>query len=277
MPDHTPSALASGRVDAVVFDLLYTLAHPGTYPGGVDRIAWLASLIHVNEAALREGDREFERAVDSGQGPGTGQPNLHGSWRTVERTLETGGAPGCDGIEPEIQWALDSAKSLGGVCDDHTLALIRQDWDLTRREALRHPDPSAIPTIRALQKAGIKVGVLSNTHTMEVRTWPDGPLAEVVDAAVFSHEIGVMKPDAAAYAAILNLLGARADRAVYVGDGGSDELVGATDAGFALVVLAEKAPQTLTPQRITVLRAQSHTTIKDLSELPGLVGVDGER
>jgi len=32
------------RVDAVVFDLLFTLVHPGTYPNGTDRAGWLADI-----------------------------------------------------------------------------------------------------------------------------------------------------------------------------------------------------------------------------------------
>jgi FMN phosphatase YigB (HAD superfamily) len=58
------------------------------------------------------------------------------------------------------------------------------------------------------------------------------PLRELVDAAVFSYEAGVAKPDQAAYAAAADRMGVAPASSVFVGDGGSDELVGAEAAGM---------------------------------------------
>ena len=53
-------------VDAVVFDLLYTLAIPGTYPGGADRIGWLSGLLGIDERELRLRWEAFEPRLETG-------------------------------------------------------------------------------------------------------------------------------------------------------------------------------------------------------------------
>jgi HAD superfamily hydrolase (TIGR01509 family) len=234
--------------DTVVFDLLITLAHPGTYPGGTDRIGWLADLTGVDEVALRQRWREFEPALESGA-IGRGSP----------------------GRGPEIEWIAAVCAELGHPCSELSLGLIEADWDLTRRAALRSPHPSALATIDALHRRGLQVGVLSNTHAMEIRAWPESPLAGAVDAVAFSHIIGHTKPEPAAYDAILSQLGSTPDRSVFIGDGGSDELSGARDFGFALVVLAAESPRTRAPQTLPQLLRQAHISVSNLSEIPELL------
>lgn len=96
-----------------------------------------------------------------------------------------------------------------------------------------------------------------------------------VDAVAFSHVIRQIKPEPAAYDAILRQLGAASDRAVFVGDGGSDELSGARDFGFALVVLAEESRRTLAQQTLPRLGEQAHVSVSGLSEIPGLMWAVG--
>ena len=109
--------------------------------------------------------------------------------------------------------------------------------------------------------------MLSNTHALELRAWPRGPLAPMVDAVALSHQIGVCKPDPAAYQHILTALGVPAAAAVYVGDGSSNELPGARAAGFGAVVLAEHAPRHLTPADLPRLRTQADLSIAALTDL----------
>lgn len=240
--------------DAVVFDLLYTLVHPGTYPGGVGRMGWLADVTGVDEVALRD------------------------RWRVFEPALETGAVgQSRSGREPEIEWIASVCSELGHPCSEATLGLVQAQWDLTRRIALRSPHPSALPTIAAMRDRGLRVGVLSNTHALEIRAWRESPLAGAVDAVAFSHVIRQMKPEPAAYDAILKQLGTAPDRAVFIGDGGSDELLGARDFGFALVILAEESPLTLAPQTLPRLRGQAHVSVSDLSEIPGMLWAAGDR
>lgn len=63
---------AAGRIEAVVFDLLYTLVHPQTYPGGTGREGWLAHLLGVEEADLQGRWESFEPSLEAGRVAGSG-------------------------------------------------------------------------------------------------------------------------------------------------------------------------------------------------------------
>lgn len=235
-------------LDAIVFDLLFTLVHPGAYPGGTGRTGWLARTLGVDAA------------------------DVAARWDAFEPALEAGRAgAAADGLAPELAWVRAVAADLGSPVTDADLSRIDADWDLTRREALLAPPPSTTETLVALRQRGLHLGVLSNTHALELRAWDRCPLAPLFDAVAFSHEIGVCKPDPAAYARILDRLGVSAASAAYVGDGGSNELDGARAAGFGLVVLAEEAPARLAPHDLPRLRAQADTSVGSLPDLVPLL------
>jgi putative hydrolase of the HAD superfamily len=239
---------AGRRIEAVVFDLFYTLVHPGTYPGGVGRAGWLARMLGLDRNELKA------------------------RWAAFEPVLEAGRAPRSpDGLGPELTWLRAVAADLGVHLTSTDLGRVEADWDLTRRQALLDPPPSAVATLAALREHGHRVGVLSNTHALELRAWDRSPLAAHVDVVALSHEIGACKPDPATYAHVLGRLGVPAAAAAYVGDGSSDELAGARSAGFAMVLLAEEAPARFVPDDLPRLRAQADAPVRSLTEIVGLV------
>jgi len=236
------------HVRAVVFDLLFTLVHPGPYPGGTGRIGWLADLLGLDSRDLQARWARFEPMLESGRAD-----------------TDPLGAP------PELLWLTTAAAEMGVHVRASDLDLIEADWDLTHRLALLNPPQSTIDVLDSLRHRGIAIGVLSNTHALELRAWDRSPVAGLVDAVSFSHVIGVCKPDVKAYHHVLTALDVAAPHAVYVGDGTSDELSGARRAGFGMVVLAEEAPSLLAPQDLPRLRAQADRSITCLSELAMIV------
>lgn len=102
-------------------------------------------------------------------------------------------------------------------------------------DALRSPDARMVSLVAELARR-LTIGVLSNCHQREVRYWEESPLASHVNAVGRSCEIGVMKPQQQAYEWVLARLGVSAIQATYVGNGSSEELVGARQAGFGFVV-----------------------------------------
>jgi len=103
-----------------------------------------------------------------------------------------------------------------------------------------HHDPEAVPTLRALQERGLRIGLLSNTH------WPrafhehflerDG-LAELIDARLYTSEMPYQKPHTSAFEAAIRALDVgRPDRAVFVGDRPWDDMVGARRTGMRTVL-----------------------------------------
>jgi putative hydrolase of the HAD superfamily len=77
-------------------------------------------------------------------------------------------------------------------------------------------DADVLKMIANLRSAGYRVGLLSNSAPEHDRA--ADVLAELVDAAQFSHRAGVRKPDEAAYMGILGSLGVSPHEAVFVDD-----------------------------------------------------------
>lgn len=102
-------------------------------------------------------------------------------------------------------------------------------------QALRAPEPRIVELVAKLARRR-PIGVLSNCHQREVRCWDESPLARHVTVFGRSCDIGAMKPDLRPYQWIAKQLQIEPSESVYVGNGSSDELVGARQAGFGYIV-----------------------------------------
>ena len=85
--------------------------------------------------------------------------------------------------------------------------------------------------LRALKSKGKKIGLISNADVMEVAAWSRCPVADLFDSTVFSCSVGWAKPEAEIYEIALKELAVIPSEAIFVGDGGSDELQGASERG----------------------------------------------
>lgn len=96
-------------------------------------------------------------------------------------------------------------------------------------------DPQIVSTIRQLKERGYKIGLISNADICDEACWPQSPLYPYFDDTIFSCDVHLLKPDAAIYRLSLEHLGVAPEDAVFVGDGGSDELAGAKAVGLRTV------------------------------------------
>jgi HAD superfamily hydrolase (TIGR01549 family) len=99
-------------------------------------------------------------------------------------------------------------------------------------EVFQKIDAGVVALARAVLDRGIRMATISNCMAEDVVAWPASVLAAQFSCAVFSFEAGVVKPDARIYLKTVEQLGVRAQDALYVGDGGDDELAGAERAGL---------------------------------------------
>lgn len=97
------------------------------------------------------------------------------------------------------------------------------------------PDASVARALKELHNNGIRIGVLSDASAEIAAAWVASPLSALADAAVFSCAAGAVKPDQRLYTRIRAELEIPARHVLYVGDGGGDELRGATDAQMLAV------------------------------------------
>lgn len=96
-------------------------------------------------------------------------------------------------------------------------------------------DDSVIHLLHGLRARGMKLGVLSDASADIAHEWPHSRLARFVDVAVFSCQARQVKPHPDLYARVSAQLAAVSKRLLYCGDGGGDELRGATSAGLRAI------------------------------------------
>jgi putative hydrolase of the HAD superfamily len=121
--------------------------------------------------------------------------------------------------------------------------------------------PDALPALDRLRAAGLRLVVVSNWDVSLHDRLAETGIAERVDGAIASAELGMAKPDPAIFARALILAGAGADEALHVGDSLAADVDGARAAGIEpVLVLRDGAPPRDDPVR----------TIRSLAELPDL-------
>ena len=142
--------------------------------------------------------------------------------------------------------------------NDGIQACIRLRYEFIR-DALS-PRPGVIETISTLKELGHKVGLISNCGEEVCRLWDTTPFAPLLDVAVLSFAIGLVKPDPQIYRIAAAKLGLAAEHCLYVGDGSDDELTGASDVGMTPVLIRapydreDGARQSLDGMRISTIR-----------------------
>lgn len=123
-----------------------------------------------------------------------------------------------------------------------------------------------------LRAAGIKTVLVSDAGADDVESWERSPLLSRLDAAVFSYQLGVRKPDPRIYGHALALVGAQAEDALFVGDGGSDEHRGARAVGIS-PVLVTRFLKRYWPERLEERRELADWEFIDVPDFVAALGI----
>jgi putative hydrolase of the HAD superfamily len=126
-------------------------------------------------------------------------------------------------------------SQLGRDVDDTVIEAaveIRRIWTSLK------PRSDAPDTLRALRQRGFKVGLVSNCSPDTPPAWELSDFAPLFDATIFSSSVGMWKPDPRIYRLALERLGVKPEEAMFVGDGDSNELTGATNAGMSAIMIS---------------------------------------
>ena len=124
--------------------------------------------------------------------------------------------------------------------------------------------PEVPEALRALRARGLRLVVLSNWDASLHERLHETGLADLVDGALASAEVGEAKPARGIFTRALALAGAPARDAWHVGDSVEGDVRGAVGAGLRPVLVARGDPPAGVPGGVPVLAS--------LAELPGLVG-----
>ena len=152
----------------------------------------------------------------------------------LDRTFHSRARGTFGSAEATLRWVTEQAG--GRPRRAQVRAAVPARVDALKADTRLRPD--AVSALRALKDRGLATGLISDcTHELPAFL-PGLPVAPLLDAQVFSVEVGVCKPDPAIYLTACERLGVEAHECLYVGDGGSRELSGAAAVGMTPVRLA---------------------------------------
>jgi len=186
-------------IQGVLFDLFETLVTESS--ASMRRASSLAAELGVNEDAYRQ------------------------DWRSRRSDIVLGRCSFRDTLAQIV-------RTLGGTPDDELLDHLRSERVSQKAAVLRAIEPDVLAAIDALRARGIKLAVVTNSFAEDVAGWDSSPLRSCFDVTVFSCAAGLAKPDPEIYLLACRELHLPPGRALFVGDGGDDELAGARAAGL---------------------------------------------
>lgn len=120
-----------------------------------------------------------------------------------------------------------------GVYSEDVKERIVQKRMAAKKECFAHLHPEILPMLQQLKNSGIKIGLISNCFSEEVKAIRESELFPFFDAPCLSYELGMQKPDFDIFKHCVEWLHVEPGECLYVGDGGSMELETARELGMS--------------------------------------------
>lgn len=158
-------------------------------------------------------------------------------------------------------------QQLGAQVQDNKIELAAGTrFEMNKREVTA-PREGAIEVLSYLKSNGCKTGLISNCSTETTLVWGNSPLAPLIDVAVFSCLVGLMKPDPRIYQMAVERLAVNPEECMYIADGMEQELLGAAKLGMRAVLIRVPGENDYDPYR----EKWSGQTISSLKEVLSLL------
>jgi putative hydrolase of the HAD superfamily len=97
--------------------------------------------------------------------------------------------------------------------------------------------------LKGLKEAGYRLAIASNFDGRLHAVCDGIPALRLLDARIISSEVGIRKPHAGFFRALVRSAGCRADEVLMVGDDVSNDIEGARSAGLAAMFLNRRGPR----------------------------------
>jgi putative hydrolase of the HAD superfamily len=160
----------------------------------------------------------------------------------------------------------DMARAIDPSVRDELIRTAVENRIARFADALAQIPQETQDVLRTLKSRGKRIGLISNADVMEVAAWSQCPIAHLFDSTVFSCRAGCVKPEPQIYQVSLRELSVGPDEAVFVGDGGSNELEGARNLGITTIMITGIIRE-IWPERIPDCRRHADFVIETLTEL----------
>jgi putative hydrolase of the HAD superfamily len=160
----------------------------------------------------------------------------------------------------------EMAHALDPAIPEERIRAATQNRIARMAAAVRDIPAETVRVLERLKAQGKLLGLISNADVMEIAAWEENEIGPLFNSTVFSCRVGMVKPERGIYEFCLQELGVSAEETVFVGDGGSNELQGATDAGMTAIMVVGTIAA-LWPDKVAARRHQADFVIERLSEL----------
>lgn len=145
-------------------------------------------------------------------------------------------------------------ESIRYICNKLKISV--SDEKIRKCEQIRHentqkaltPKNGAVDILKSLKVLGYKIGLITNCSAEVPLLWKNMKISHFLDVTIFSASVGMKKPDPQIYNLACEQLGVDPNECLYIGDGDSNELSGASDLGMDAVMIRD--PNELDPYRL---------------------------
>lgn len=217
------------RTAAVFFDVDFTLIHPGP------RFQGAGYQQSCQECGIRVDPSRFDAAVRGASAALDSADQLYDATLFVNYTkriieLMGGFGPGVEEVARRMydEWA-----------EHHHFSLYDDVTD----------------SLRALAEAGLRLGLISNSHRCLESFQTHFDLRELISVTVSSHDHGYMKPHPSIFEAALARAGVRASEAAMVGDSLPYDVDGARRVGMRGILIARGGDPPQVGDGVDVIRS----------------------
>ncbi|MDE0089284.1 MAG: HAD family hydrolase [Candidatus Poribacteria bacterium] len=148
---------------------------------------------------------------------------------------------------------------------EKTLAL---NYEFTKNSLV--PEPEVLEGLAQLKRSSLLLGLITNCNPTVPMLFAQSPLAQYIDMSVFSCEERIKKPSRRIYEIACERLNVKPKECVYVGDGSSEELTGASSVGMRPILKRADLTDVYDPHRSDVENWQG-PVIDEIAELCNII------
>ena len=205
------------KYKAIIFDLFGTLVDSYSVQGYNRLITDMASALKLPSEGFSKlwRDTAYERAI--------------GIFKTTEESIR-----------------YICSKLIISVNDENIRKCEQIRLENTRKAL--NPKNGAVDLLNSLKGLGYKIGLITNCSTEVPLFWKNIELSHFFDVTIFSASVGMKKPDPQIYILACEQLEVEPNECLYIGDGDSNELSGASQLGMYAVMIRD--PNELDPYRL---------------------------
>ena len=130
---------------------------------------------------------------------------------------------------------LYACENINRQIDPELLAGVKEKRVKTKSECFKYVLPEVYQLLNTIREMGLKTAIVSNCSSEEVEVFRNSEISRYFDVALLSFEVQMKKPDVCIYEEAAKRLGVEMSECIFIGDGGSNELIGARNAGIKAI------------------------------------------